>query len=375
MQTIGALTMTDQFNQTARDELNEIRAVGKNSRRGKVTRKRRNGGKDSTRLKSAKEQEREDLELAALCRELQQAFSAEDSEKAELLLCDHFKLPALETTSIPAYWTKIGSQPGAMFVLKGDDQHREALKLVYATAVKVARSDEREVHIQMIAEQLAERFKASSRKRQKRKIITFDCLLRAITRLRIDFGKTDDEDIRYRVWEMAAAIRYLRSKDIGPHEVDKFHADHGGGLRKWALLAPQTSTRDKKEVALEVKALAEDRHYKPMDMSYYDDDAESSRQPIEVPKIPEFDSILLRYCVNTMGPEPGGFLFLGVSRDTAAPLGAKVVLSSHIERIGVSPARLEEDCKTIVQLVERLLKPTPPRGPYTEDGWLLPDIW
>lgn len=296
MQTIGALTMAKHCNQTQRDELNEIRAVGKNSRGGKGARKRRNGGKDTTRRKSAKEIEREDRNIAALSVSVAKMFTATDKKEADKLLTGHFKLAAMEKDSVSAFWTAVGVEPGAKFILKGDAQHREALKLVYAVAVKVARWGEFDVHMRMIAEQLKKQLQASTRKRQNRKIVTFDDLLRALARLLIDFGKGTDKDERYQVWRIAGAIRYLRSKNVKPHQVDKFHAEHGGGLQKWALAAPQTTTAEKKEAALVAQAIEEDRNDQPrmlLDESYYDDDSSSQRSvPVEPIKITEWEGIL-----------------------------------------------------------------------------------
>ena len=279
--------------------MNEICQRGKGSRGGKGAWRRKRPNKVFTRNQSQKEKTREGVQCAALARTLKKKFSTEDAKKAETLLSDHFKMPAIKKNGISAFWAQIAAEPGALFVLMGDEQHREALKLVYALTVRVAASDQREMHIRIIAEHLEKRFQKGTRKRQNRKILSVDDLLRAITRLRIDFGNPDDEDDRYQVWRMAAAIRYLISKKVAPHQVDSFHKKNGGGLHRWALLAPKTTTKEKAEIALEAKVISEDRHSSPLGDDYFDDVPVDPNAP-EPRKLTGFESILLRYCVDDM---------------------------------------------------------------------------
>ena len=324
LQIIGGANDEDDYdeNENRREFMNQIRAVARQPRR----QRRRKAPEWWQRLDEASKRqsstERESAKFDAIVRRLDGLFTASDRKKSEKLLATDFKLAALQEPSIPAIWTAIGMEPRRAFLVDGDALHRQALKLVYSVFVMVATDSGVTMHIYMIIEQRKSNPENSITKKQQRQISSADDVLRAIIRLTLELGHCKDES--YQVWRMAAAIRWFISKRIPPQGVEKEYQKNGGGLNKWSRDAPKTIGSEKKEIALEVEALVADSHYSPFDEAYLEDKQDDQRRWDDPPKIPEFESIFLRYCVNTVGVKPGGFLLLGVLGDDAAPLQARV---------------------------------------------------
>lgn len=355
----------------SKEELDEIRAVGKGSRGGKGSRARRNGGKKATRNPSADEADRSEQAIEIMVETLGTKMALGPRAKLTEFLQKEYQFDPNGFGSASGFWDAIISHDNRLMVRRADEAYMRAIILIYAIFMWVRSDDNFRRHILMIAEKAGIRVTPRTEILNliARLVINYDerVIEKNGTAITVHDRRALSRDVRVIEWIMEV-------KKWPPYLVMSKYKD-GGSIDRWSrepvpgrkmltkyihaeIGAKQFLTRKKREITEDYfddgfetkgKTKWEDFGKNPTDW-----ERKQAARGDDMTTFGVWENQMLRYCTKEMSLQNGEVMLIVVEGDRSVALEAKVIGSRVLGPKAVGRS-LSKDFVAVADIAKRLM--------------------